>query len=1126
MKKLFLALAAVVLLFSCDKDTENQQQDSIVNNGGSSSGAGGSDDDGQGQQGDGDQPGGDQPGGGDQPATASLIATDEAQGVSYNSATLYGRLVGVTGDGDPVATLDGQSWGIGEPEFLLSKDASFPQGATEHIYDFRISRDHSFYCQLRDLTPNTTYYFKAVCLGFSLSGGGERWFEGEVRSFKTAKQPRSTSETGEVVSLTEISAVLSGYANPRLEGAPYSIQIATAEWDFLYYQDKVRSFPGTGRDSEDGYFTIEADGLDPNTQYWYRTLVADSDYSIAGDAKSFKTPALRVEPQATGATDISEYAVTLNGKLKMNTIASFTPEVYFLFNRFDGSGETKIPCEMASDSTFSYRLTGLNLQWSYAYKACATVAGKDFQSERCDFSTLSVNGQFGEGAAAKNVSEFGATLSVTFTADTDPQYERVVKFYYAPYDPEHPYADLATTGTEVVPTLDGDNLYQATLTELTPDTRYRFMAVATVLGHLFYDTVKEFSTPAITLQTLAPAEVRANSALLKGKLSVTRADRVWFEVTPWGWTYEVPAELGTDGSFEARTRFNLTDNADYTVTAYAQVDGKKYQGETVAFKTLELLAELTEGTAADILERTATLKAKLSVQNDEGVDRYVGFYFSTDEAKVRENRADAEGAALGDDGTMSLSLSDLAVGTTYYFKPYIFFGSGGNRRFYGEMSSFTTLDVKVTFSGMEPTDVCEDRATLRAVPVLDCRPDPTAVYWFYWTDDGSLSVEDMVNGNGGNWDRVSLAQDGSLSRLTQGLKPSTDYWYFARASVHYIGFVSEKVHFRTPDIRAELTALPATDVQYTCATFHGTAVIGIQELPYDYSLTFIYGAEGTPESGWRSVEAVLQGDGTYTADPYVEPGVSYACKMKCHAFGGDVYSEAVHFTTLAPTASVPAGAVRLLTFARREDGTQYEIFWADRNLGAASEDDYGNLYTWGDITAATHKCQWPNYKWLGRSRVSGTYAFKKYCAADKPDYWDADSELPADGKLVLDPEDDAAHVELGGDWRMPLPAELLALSKDCDFTWVTHGDVKGAEVRSKSSACSSVLFLPAAGEQGSLDGVSLRNMHGYYWSSHLNGDNPRLGQAYALTQFGSTVSFKWDTNAYRYLGYSIRPVIE
>ena len=59
MRKGFLALAAVVLLLSCDKDTEIQHQDAIVNPGTPSGGSGGSDDDGQGQQG-GDQPGGDQ----------------------------------------------------------------------------------------------------------------------------------------------------------------------------------------------------------------------------------------------------------------------------------------------------------------------------------------------------------------------------------------------------------------------------------------------------------------------------------------------------------------------------------------------------------------------------------------------------------------------------------------------------------------------------------------------------------------------------------------------------------------------------------------------------------------------------------------------------------------------------------------------------------------------------------------------------------------------------------------------------------------------------------------------------------------------------------------------------------
>jgi len=81
------------------------------------------------------------------------------------------------------------------------------------------------------------------------------------------------------------------------------------------------------------------------------------------------------------------------------------------------------------------------------------------------------------------------------------------------------------------------------------------------------------------------------------------------------------------------------------------------------------------------------------------------------------------------------------------------------------------------------------------------------------------------------------------------------------------------------------------------------------------------------------------------------------------------------------------------------------MLWATKNLGADSPTDQGLLFAWGDIVGhdSSYTFSWDNYKWGAYNRNSSPdYGMTKYNHTD---------ELSE-----LQPEDDAAHVLLGGDW--------------------------------------------------------------------------------------------------------------
>ena len=109
-------------------------------------------------------------------------------------------------------------------------------------------------------------------------------------------------------------------------------------------------------------------------------------------------------------------------------------------------------------------------------------------------------------------------------------------------------------------------------------------------------------------------------------------------------------------------------------------------------------------------------------------------------------------------------------------------------------------------------------------------------------------------------------------------------------------------------------------------------------------------------------------------------------------------------------------------------GLPSHTLWAKSNVGAEKETDNGLYFQWGDIQgySADQTFNWENYKWS----IDGSATnFSKYNTTDN--------------KSVLDLEDDAARVIMGGNWQMPTYDDLNELYQNTDMSLVL-GD--GSEV--------------------------------------------------------------------------------
>jgi hypothetical protein len=120
-----------------------------------------------------------------------------------------------------------------------------------------------------------------------------------------------------------------------------------------------------------------------------------------------------------------------------------------------------------------------------------------------------------------------------------------------------------------------------------------------------------------------------------------------------------------------------------------------------------------------------------------------------------------------------------------------------------------------------------------------------------------------------------------------------------------------------------------------------------------------------------------------------------------------------------------------------------------------------------------------------------------------------------DNKTVLDPEDDAAHVNWGGSWRMPTDVEWTELRDNCTWIWTTKNGVNGQKVTGPNGKS---IFLPAAGVWD-VTNLNDADSKGHCWSSSLNTN---LFCAYGVV-FNSANVGRYVGS--RYVGQPVRPVL-
>ena len=462
------------------------------------------------------------------------------------------------------------------------------------------------------------------------------------------------------------------------------------------------------------------------------------------------------------------------------------------------------------------------------------------------------------------------------------------------------------------------------------------------------------------------------------------------------------------------------------------------------------------GNATDITTYTATITSWAYILDNLSSDLKVGIIYSSNGTpnKSNGNQITVSTSNIGDDAKYSITLTDLAPSTTYYYRSFVY---QSGIWFYGNVKEFTTKGQGVELVSGEVSQLtCYSAKVSGAISIDETTQYRTITYGICYSTNAEPTVNDK------KVEASSKDQDGSFTCQLRALSGSTTYNYRSYAYVdNYISYGPIR-SFSTNDDDVVITG----DIDTTTYTVKST--LKIDGEAYSTSeLGVCYGTNETPTVNGRKVSTNEVDD----ENNFVLTLVT-------------ISSDTVYYRSYVIIDNVAHYGEIKSFIGTRNESNGYEfvdlglsVLWATCNVGASAPEEYGNYYAWGETEPKT-EYSWSTYKYCKGSYTSLTK------------YNNHSSYGSVDNKTTLDTEDDVAHVIWGGDWRMPTQAEFEELFKNCTWKWTSQNGINGYWVTSKKSGYTDrSIFLPAAGWCRDAN-INYAGIFGYYWSSSLGTADP------------------------------------
>jgi hypothetical protein len=788
-------------------------------------------------------------------AGAPAVTTVAATSVASTSATLNGRVdaVGTTTTVTFCYSLAATVDGSGALQNCL------PSGAVNATPNtFSTSGLTSVSHAASGLTTGTTYHFQVI----ATNATGTSY--GSVLNFLATSVAKPTATTLAITANGNSSATLNGYVaanGAELTSVKFCYgKTSTSNAGVLSSCTQVNSASRPSGTSGQGSVTANVSSLSKRTTYYYQVFATSAQGTTYGQILKFWTGSTVATTNA--ASSIAASGATLNGFVDPSSNSSSTTISFcysasssnvfgVLSNCIQSPRATPGSITSSSQTSATAAITGLTENTTYYFQ----IIGR-YSTSRTNYgdilsfttSTIPPVAPIATTFAASSVLATTATLNGSVNANKS---DTAIKFCYSDIG--------ASTAGVLDACVNSSNLVNATpgsatgtsnvsvsapVSSLTQGTSYYFQVQAVNAGGTTYGSILSFIAGSPIATTTSPTAITASSAILNGAVKTqggtsdisfcygTSNAATNGQMSSCTVAAGSPASTSASGATPSSAAISgLTAGQTY----YFQVIGTKSFNSTSLITYGEILsfiaAEPPLATTASATSVTSSGANLNGVINSKGASTTAAFCYSKSVTTVDDllnpcitiptaTQSPIFGSTTSNTN-VSIGISDLSPGTTYYFQVI-----GDNRQgtVTGEVMSFTTAPATPSVVTDQPV-VGASSATLNGSVIAN---GASSVNTFcYGTSSSTSSVSSPSTGSRLNSCLSTPASPSPTNGVVEtdvassvsGLTNGTTYYYQV-ISVNSIGTAYGAVVSFKAGAPGAVTK-SATSIAATTATLNG-----------------------------------------------------------------------------------------------------------------------------------------------------------------------------------------------------------------------------------------------------------------------------------------------------------------
>lgn len=531
-----------------------------------------------------------------------------------------------------------------------------------------------------------------------------------------------TLATNTATGQSRFGAIIQGTVTPH-EGssAEYTVGFLYSTSASLANAQEVEAVQGEGSN-----YTATLQGLQPGQTYYYCIFARSGDAMVKGKTSNFDTDAAtRPAVSVVTTADITEESVQLQAEVTDN--GGYEPDIRgFVYAPYIENGpDLNINDDetiVAFGQDFTATLSGLKPNTTYSVRAYATSGAGTGYGEPVQFTTSAskipiviANGQGSLGDVPVSAAAYTAVLTGAVTADHGLAVSEVGFCWSA--ESRQPTVEQSQSVK-----LDGADAkrFSATIEGLMANTRYYVRAYAKNEKGTGYSATVEFTSDTEQVVSLTQAMVTAftsSTATISAQMTSTEKTKILEKGVCYGTAMNPDVngtkvkDEGTDTKLLTATLTGLTEGQVYHARAYAVTrDGTFYSGD-VQFQTETTYAPTL--TTITVYDKTETgVKIRSSVATNGGLDiTEKGIVYSSTEAEPTLEKG-TKVVATGEGNDISVTLSNLKGGTTYFARAYATNAKGTG---YGVVGEFATAQHTVPVVGsLNVSSIGDDNAQASA----------------------------------------------------------------------------------------------------------------------------------------------------------------------------------------------------------------------------------------------------------------------------------------------------------------------------------------------------------------------------------------------------------------------------